>query len=181
MSFTVSCSRNNGKLWRTDAERLQICLASRLRAFVFWLLIRGLAVPRSAADMLASHHELPSRARVQLRIRTLHTRMWPRAVRSEEEVSESLHLITSPAQSDQKRAGSGGLQLRPRSVVYEHQTGHRALSAQDYQHRLHGSSAPVREGPAVQLRYARLFEPLRETFQRGNLHERMPECDREYA
>lgn len=131
--------------------------------------------------MLASHHELPSRARVQLRIRTLHARMWPRAERGEEEVSQPLYLLARPAQPDQKRAGSGGLQLRPRSGVHEHQTGHRALPAQDYQHGLHGGAAPMRERRAVQLRYARLSEALRETFQRGDLHERLPECDREYA
>ena len=156
-------------------------MASRLRAFVFWLPIRGLAVPRPAADMLASHHELPKRARVQLRVRSLHARVRTRADRREEEVSEPLHLLARPAQPDQKRAGSGGLQLRPRPGVHQHQAGHRALPAQDYKHRLHGGSAPVREGPAVQLVHARLSEPLRETFQRGDLHERLPERDREHA
>lgn len=154
LSFSASFSHNNGKLWRISTARLQIRLASRLCAFAFWLLFLGVAVPQSAADLLASHHELPSRAGVQLRVRALPPCVRPGAERGEEEVSEPLHLVARPAQPDEERSGAGGLQLRPRLNMREHQAGHRALPAQDYQHRLHGSPAPVRERPAVQLRHA---------------------------
>lgn len=100
VSLSVLCSHNYGQLGHIAADRLQVCLASRLRAFVFWLLLCGFAVSRSTGGMLARHHELSIRARMQLRVRTLYSRMRPRAQRREEEVSQPLHLLTYPAQSD---------------------------------------------------------------------------------
>lgn len=156
-----------GNLCRFGPERAHIRLAFRVCARVFLLFFhRLLQPPRRSVDLLAGYIKLPVGARVSLRLWPVSARLRLDPERPEEEVSESLHLVAGATQPDQERPGAGGLQLQQGPALPGNQTSHRALPAQNQQHGLHRSPAPVREGQPVPKRDGRLFIALHETLQR---------------
>lgn len=151
----------HGHLRRFGSGRPRVDLAVRLCSCVLELFFHRFPPPRPSADLLASNSEVPFWARVSLRLRAVFARMRTHSDGPAEEMSQSLHLLAGSVEPDQKRPGAGGLQLRLRQPLPGDQTSHWAVPAQNQQHGLHRSQAPVRERRTMPKRHGRLFKTLR--------------------
>lgn len=123
--------------------------------------------PQPSPGLLESHPEVPRRAGVPLRLRSIPLCLHFCHQWGPKEVSQPLHILSDSAQPNPKRPGSGGLRLRHGPSLQEQQTSHRAVPAADQHHGLYWGPTAVWDGPALQLSYEGLFIPLQKTFRRG--------------